>query len=374
MEISTSIQKYAWGKQGSGSLVAQLSKNVLNFEVSESEKYAELWIGTHPNGPSKLLDEDQSLDTFIKGNPAVLGQAVVDRFGPNLPFLLKILSVETALSIQAHPDLELAKKLHADRPDLYKDANHKPEMAIAITPFEIMCGFRNFQEIVKNLKNVPEFRRLIGDEAAAQLEANMDKASLKTAFGNLMNSDKDLLSRQLESLLSRLDESVENHDLIARLAAQFPGDVGIFGVFFLQHILLQPGEAVFLPANEPHACIFGDCAECMATSDNVVRAGLTPKFIDADTLVEMLTYDTGRDWIVKGKELNNGGTLYDTPIPEFSVVKYNVSEKFTLKPRETSCSVLLCTSGNGTCASSTNAKPIELTQGSCVFLPVRDEM
>ncbi|CAG7667453.1 unnamed protein product, partial [Allacma fusca] len=89
------------------------------------------------------------------------------------------------------------------------------------------------------------------DEAAAQLEANMDKASLKTAFGNLMNSDKDLLSRQLESLLSRLDESVENHDLIARLAAQFPGDVGIFGVFFLQHILLQPGEAVFLPANEP---------------------------------------------------------------------------------------------------------------------------
>ena len=152
MELKGSIQKYAWGKKGSTSLVAQLAKSSGDLEINENENYAELWIGTHPSGQAVLVDSGKPLAELIKEDPSVLGAKVVERFGPTLPFLLKVLSVEKALSIQAHPDLELAKKLHASFPDIYKDPNHKPEMAIALTPFEVMCGFRSVDKIVSYLK------------------------------------------------------------------------------------------------------------------------------------------------------------------------------------------------------------------------------
>ena len=137
MELKCEVQQYAWGKIGSESQVALLAKSGReDFEIQSSTPYAELWMGTHPNGPSKIMESNQLLDEYIKDQPEVLGNTCRKLFGDNLPFLFKILSVNKALSIQAHPNKELAVALHHDRPHIYKDPNHKPEMAIALSNFE----------------------------------------------------------------------------------------------------------------------------------------------------------------------------------------------------------------------------------------------
>lgn len=232
-----------------------------------------------------------------------------------------------ALSIQAHPDKRLAAELHAVRPDIYRDGNHKPEMALALTPFEAMCGFRSLAEISKGFEACPELRSLVGgDEVAALAEAAtqqggeadggsgcdaaaastaapsgsdadaIGKAALKAAFASYMSKvdDAAALAKATNSLVERLraDSSAlpATRDLILRLSEQYPGDIGLFAPLWLNSLTLQPGQAIFLAANEPHAYLSGDCVECMACSDNVVRAGLTPKLKDVPTLVSMLTY------------------------------------------------------------------------------------
>ena len=116
--------------------------------------------------------------------------------------------------------------------------------------------------------------------------------------------------------------------------------IGIWSVYFLQHFTLQPGEALFLPANGPHAYLYGgimllmqyetlqnvkasitfaDCVECMANSDNVVRAGLTPKFKDVDVLTNMLTFESGKEWVFTGIASGGGRTTFYPPIPDFAI-------------------------------------------------------
>ncbi|CAM9480025.1 unnamed protein product [Ectocarpus sp. 13 AM-2016] len=163
--LETALQRYAWGKSGSDSMVAQLKKSEdPDFDVDEGQTYAELWMGTHPNGPSRVMrdghegtDELQGLYGSAEGPgmflielletyPHYLGDQ--EHVG-DLPFMFKVLSINKALSIQAHPDKKLAERLYATRPDLYKDDNHKPEMAVALSDFEGLCGFRPFREIGK---------------------------------------------------------------------------------------------------------------------------------------------------------------------------------------------------------------------------------
>lgn len=158
MELIPAVQKYHWGKPGKTSTVASLYSDSLKSageatSIDDASPYAELWVGTHPNGPSHLKTSKKPLLKFIKENPTVLGEKIKGRFGlDDIPFLLKVLSVEQALSVQAHPDKPAAEILHKDRPDLYKDPNHKPELAVALTPFEMFCGFRAMDEIVAYLQ------------------------------------------------------------------------------------------------------------------------------------------------------------------------------------------------------------------------------
>ncbi|VDN96476.1 unnamed protein product [Rodentolepis nana] len=147
--LKCTSQVYDWGKVGSASKVYQLMvSSEKSDEFKSNQPYAELWMGTHPSGPSVLWnDRSISLDAYIKDHPEYLGIPCVDTFGHQLPFLFKVLSIDKALSIQAHPDKRLAEKLHADWPDIYKDDNHKPEMAIALTNFEALIGFRPLVQI-----------------------------------------------------------------------------------------------------------------------------------------------------------------------------------------------------------------------------------
>mmetsp|Transcript_7566 Transcript_7566/g.18164 ORF Transcript_7566/g.18164 Transcript_7566/m.18164 type:complete len:191 (-) Transcript_7566:170-742(-) len=132
LQLDCVAQNYAWGREASRSEVASLVA-ASGGRISEDARYAELWMGTHPSGPSVVSGTGTSLKDWIEEHPETLGTKVQNRFGKDLPYLFKVLSVDTALSIQAHPDKQLAAKLHKEKPDIYKDGNHKPEMAIAIS-------------------------------------------------------------------------------------------------------------------------------------------------------------------------------------------------------------------------------------------------
>lgn len=324
-KVIGAVQQYAWGKKGSESTVAQLVSS--EQSVKESEHYAELWMGTHPSGPSFVLDGEQRV--LLK-----------DYLGADLPFLFKILSVGEALSIQAHPDKSLAEKLHAQDSKNYKDGNHKPELCCALTNFEALCGFRTVREIASFLQNVQEFRDLFEnsvlndfeDGLDAILEQNMTdkkRAKLCLLFSALMKTTQSIVKEQITKLVNRLSHSSHplstESELFLRLSQSYPEDVGCFSVFVLRIVHLQPGEALFLAPNEPHAYLLGDCVEIMASSDNVVRAGLTPKFRDVETLCKMLTYqDDSLDTYMNysyGKKVHEFVSLYNPPVPEFKLFR-----------------------------------------------------
>ncbi|GBG32720.1 Mannose-6-phosphate isomerase [Hondaea fermentalgiana] len=351
-------QNYAWGKPGLESTVAQLAK-AAGAEVDESKPYAELWVGTHPNGPAKI--EEQTLAEYLKEHPETVSadKAQQEECAKNgLPYLFKILSVNKALSIQAHPDKKLAEQLHADRPSVYKDPNHKPEMACAVTDFEALCGFLPLSETVGNIRETPELQELLeaSEEAKALLsdeaklgsvEEDQQKASLKILFSSLMNSDADLVAKQTEALKKRLEGESDlqmPNKLALRLVNDYPGDVGVFCAYILCYRVLAPGQAVFLGANEPHAYLLGDCAEIMACSDNVVRAGLTPKLRDTPTLCSMLTYrqpsHEGAEFhpgnMLEGRKSGEHSEIYAPPDP--AVTEFQM-ERVVLKPADGSYSL-----------------------------------
>lgn len=372
MEINCAIQNYDWGKKGSESLVAKLYANSnKDFKIECSRPYAELWMGTHVNGPSTLKKDGTPLQKVIEQNPEFLGEASLSKFGIALPFLFKVLSVNQALSIQAHPAKKHAEELHKNRPDLYKDPNHKPELAIAITPFEALCGFRQLDEIKNFLTEIPELSEVIGLEIMKDL-INGKTCDFGKAYKALMTCSPEIIKEQLEKLVHRLGCSDDTKrkkllaPLLERLNKEYPGDVGCFSIYFLNYLTLEPMQALYLGPNEPHAYLYGDCIECMACSDNVVRAGLTPKFKDVETLCSMLNYkgEAPEAKLFKPVREDEFTEVYKPPVPDFSVAKIDVPCTLTHKigPRQ-SASILLCVEGTG------NLSCLEIKPGSVVFIP-----
>lgn len=306
-------------------------------------------MGTHVSGPSKIAGSNVSMKDHLNGQ--------------DLPFLFKVLSVRTALSIQAHPDKTRAAQLHASDPKNYRDPNHKPEMAIALSEFEALCGFRSFESISQFIKEIP----VLGELLDANQTGISTQEELKIAFTRLMNWSPEQVVKAIQSMPKTFPES----ELFWRLNSQYPGDVGVFCVFFLNYLRLQPGEAVFLAANEPHAYISGSCVECMATSDNVVRAGLTPKHRDVKTLCEMLTYRTfsgSQELLTKPEAIAPAFTLYSSPVPEFSVLKVASEQAGTFQlPLDVGHSILLCL--QGTAELQISLQKFALKAGSILYLP-----
>ncbi|XP_057622821.1 mannose-6-phosphate isomerase [Chionomys nivalis] len=396
--LSCVVQQYAWGKMGSNSEVACLlaSSDPL-AQISEDKPYAELWMGTHPRGDARILDNrisQKTLGQWIADNQDCLGPKVKDTFNGKLPFLFKVLSVETALSIQAHPNKELAQKLHLQAPQHYPDNNHKPEMAIALTSFQGLCGFRPVEEIVTFLKKVPEFQSLIGEEATAQLKQSVSgdpgamAAALRSCFSHLMKSEKKVVVEQLNLLVKRISQQVSAGNsmddicgkLLLQLHQQYPGDIGCFAIYFLNLLNLKPGEAMFLEANVPHAYLKGDCVECMACSDNTVRAGLTPKFIDVPTLCEMLNYtpSPSKDRLFAPTRSQDDPylSIYDPPVPDFTVMKMEVPGSVTEYKvlAVDSASILLMVQGTVTATTPTVQAEIPLQRGGVLFIGANESV
>lgn len=396
--LSCVVQDYAWGKLGGDSEVAQLwASGDSGRKIEPNKPYAELWMGTHPKGDALITDNrvnQKTLGQWIAAHPDCLGSKVREAFQDQLPFLFKVLSVRLALSIQAHPDKALAKKLHAQFPQHYPDDNHKPEMAIALTPFRGLCGFRPISEIVGFLQGIPEFRALIGQDAAQQLESSVEDPSkgaeqrkaLQRCFTCMMQSGKKEFAEQLNLLVQRVTQQVERAedvsycigDLLLTLHSQFPGDIGCFAIYFLNVMTLQPGEAMYLGANEPHAYLAGDCVECMACSDNTVRAGLTPKFIDVDTLCAMLTYIAApaADKLFTPSPVSGDphALLYNPPVPDFSVIKIEVPSsvsQYQVTPLD-SASILLLVRGQVSSQGINGG--LSLHPGSVLFISANESI
>jgi mannose-6-phosphate isomerase len=365
-------------------------------------------MGTHPSLPSKDLTTGRSLVDLVADNQALMGSDISSKYHNKLPFLFKVLSINKALSIQAHPNKKLAGELHAKDPKNYPDDNHKPEMTLAITPFEGLCGFRPLKEISHFLSTIPPLRSLVGEEASSSLEkvsssssASVDesKTALKTAFSTLMKSDRSVVADKSKDLLSlaesgnitpgpSVNTSDELCELVTRCNSQFPQDIGLFVLFFLNYVKLSPGQAMYLKADDIHAYIAGDIIECMASSDNVIRAGFTPKFQDVNTLTDILTYDhdppeqqllkpVDYPYVTLNQTAYSSGSdslLYDPPIEEFSVVRTVLKKDGAKATFEAIAgpSIIICTSGSG--KISVGPKTEEIKEGWVYFVGATAEV
>ena len=251
-------------------------------------------MGTHPSLPSKDLETQRTLLDLVQDNATLLSSEISERYGAKLPFLFKVLSIRKALSIQAHPNKKLAEQLHAKDPKNYPDDNHKPEMTIAVTPFDGLCGFRPLGEIVHFLQSIPSFRKLVGEDAAKSFEDTVqgqetseensqikeNKQALQSAFSELMKNEKSRVVSAARELVSSAETEGDSFagyggpsnsgkelaDLVIRLNGQFEGDIGLFVLFFLNYIKLDIGEAMFLKADDIHAYLGGGMLDCSSRS------------------------------------------------------------------------------------------------------------
>lgn len=238
-------------------------------------------MGTHPSNPSKDLETKRTLLDLVQDNKALMSTEISEKYSNKLPFLFKVLSINKALSIQAHPNKKLAEQLHAKDPKNYPDDNHKPEMTIAITPFDGLCGFRPLAEITHFLQTVPSFRKIVGSDAATKFEnavkgqessddsskQQANKKALQEAFTGLMSASKEDIAAGCDELLKQAksegakfageggpsNDGQELSDLVIRVNGQFPNDIGTFVLFFLNYVKMEAGEAMFLKADDIHA-------------------------------------------------------------------------------------------------------------------------
>ena len=325
-KLECSVQAYGWGGVGPEAYIARL----LGWKAP-TNPMAEIWMGAHTKAPSKI--QGIGLDEWIKKFPSeILGAKAGKKLNQGLPYLFKVLSANEALSIQLHPSKGEAEKLHAKDPKNYPDDNHKPEIAIALDGLEALLGFDTLENIVAHFEAEPEMADFLGEALVSELrealgaKVEVQNQKLKKVFAELFElsqRDKPKLKTCTMAMATRLKKSKLSSPRsrwFVELQQQYPeGDVGLFCLYFLKYSTMQAGEAVFLRAGVPHAYLRGNIIECMANSDNVVRAGLTPKFVDVETLAKIVVVEQDSLKVQFGQDNGLGGKIFKVTIPEFEV-------------------------------------------------------
>jgi mannose-6-phosphate isomerase len=370
--LENTVQPYAWGSR-------EALARLMGRAVPSPGPEAELWIGAHPVAPSRVSrgGAKRPLDLVIAEAPeAALGPAVAARFGHKLPFLLKVLAAAEPLSLQAHPSLEQARAGFAREEALglarsaphrnYKDDNHKPELLVALTHFEALCGFRT----VAGSRALLEGLRVPALAPHLALLAHGDAKGLKAFFTDLMTLEPlergALAEAVAEACAKRPVKGFERECRWgATLAAKYPGDVGLLGALLLNVVTLEPMEALFLPAGQLHAYLSGTGVEIMASSDNVLRGGLTPKHVDVKELVAVLDFQPGP--VPVRRPTGAPEAVYETPTQEFRLSRCEVNGSLGLA--HAGPEVLLCTEGEVTVRATETAS---LRSGQAVFVAASD--
>jgi len=366
--LRNTVQRYAWGSRSD---IAEL----IGEPVPSPTPQAELWMGAHPLAPSLVVLDgaEMPLDAWIASDPAsILGARTASEFG-SLPFLLKVLAAARPLSIQAHPDASQAREgfsresaagIPLDSPErCYRDPGHKPELICALKPFSALNGFRPPRSIraLLDALGVDEVRDL----------APLDQG-LETFFTTLMTSPPALLGRavDLAARAARRLAADPVFDWIVRLHAEHPGDPGVLSPLFLNLVRLDPGQAMALPSGRLHAYLEGAGIEIMASSDNVLRGGLTPKHVDVPELVRILSFEPSDPAPTSAVRVSSTEMAYPPSAREFalSVVRVTPASSHSPAPLH-GIEILLCTEGAGRIADLPSGRTLDLARGSSFVVP-----
>lgn len=365
---------YAWGSR---TAIAEL----LGRPQPSAQPEAELWLGAHPRAPSLVQRGDGwiPLPELIDATPvALLGADVVQRFGGRLPFLFKVLAAAQPLSIQAHPDREQAQRGFARENAAgialgsarrsYADDNHKPELLCALVPFTALCSLRPAALALQQLEALA-----ISDLEPALLALRQGgREGWRGFLRRLLTLARQQQQQTVDAVTQRLAQQPRSpeRDWVARLAAAFPGDIGALAPLFLNLVQLQPGEALYQPAGELHSYLEGVGLELMANSDNVLRGGLTPKHIDVDGLLEILSCEELPPLVIRPEAVSAVECVYRTPIDEFalSVIAVDAEHGYAAAA-DHSVEILICTAGRATATVGSAGVSIEIGRGTSLLAP-----
>ncbi|KAH6623156.1 RmlC-like cupin domain-containing protein [Chaetomium tenue] len=330
-QLSGSCNNYPWGKQGQQSLAAQLcKKTVKDLEIKDDEFYSEMWFGDYPDFPARVLKTGELLkDVLDKDKERLLGKKVIDGLGGQLPFLPKILSIAKALPLQIHPNMELAAKLHAEDPENFTDPNHKPEIAVALSKFEVFAGFKPLSEI-EPLFKLPALCSFVPPNITQWTDQ-----TLRDVTRNILKADDATIKQAQQRLLSTPKPNLNNAayipDLLPRLQTQYsaqdPGS--LVALTCMNFLTLQPSEALYIPADGIHAYLSGDIVECMARSNNVLNAGFCPRAErnSIDLFADTLTFKAHAKGDVvlpserAGRSRMGRTRVYRPPMSEFDMLR-----------------------------------------------------
>lgn len=364
--LDNTIRPYAWGS-------TTALPRLLGTEPT-GEPQAEMWMGAHPGAPSRT-DRGTLVEVIDADPERELGPDSVAKFGPRLPFLLKILAAGAPLSLQVHPDPAQAKEGYADEERRgvpvtaphrnYKDANHKPELICALTEFDGLCGFRyplRAADLLDGL-GVDSLKPYVD-----LLHAHPEEAALREVLTAILSADPEEMARTVTEAAAACDRLGGAYAPYADIAHHYPGDPGVIAAMLLNHVRLQPGEALFLGAGVPHAYLDGLGVEIMANSDNVLRCGLTPKHVDVPELLRIVRFEAGDPGVLRPEAGPDGEEVYETPIDEFRLSRYVLPEGgATHDLTLTTPQILLCTAG------SVRAGDHALSPGRSVFVPAGEK-
>ncbi|WP_217164469.1 mannose-6-phosphate isomerase, class I [Streptomyces sp. AC512_CC834] len=364
--LDNTVRPYAWGS-------TTAIPTLLGTEPT-GEPQAEMWMGAHPGAPSRT--GRGTLAEVVDTDPEKeLGAASVARFGPRLPFLLKLLAAGAPLSLQVHPDLAQARQGYEDEERRgvpldaphrnYKDANHKPELICALTEFDGLCGFRPPAETADLLDGlgIASLKPYVD-----LLRAHPEDAALREVLTAILTADPEEMSHTATETAAACDRLGSAYAPYADIAHHYPGDPGVLAAMLLNHVRLQPGEALYLGAGIPHAYLNGLGVEIMANSDNVLRCGLTPKHVDVPELLRIVRFEAGDPGVLRPEASPDGEEVYDTPTDEFRLSRYVLPEgvgvhDLTLPTPQ----ILLCTAG------TVRAGEHGLAPGRSVFVPANEK-
>lgn len=384
LTLRPGFQHYAWGD-------SRFIPSLLGLVDAEDKPYAEMWMGAHPDLPSRALLDGMEIplnELIDRAAEQILGPKVTARFGGRLPYLLKVLSAARPLSIQSHPtkaraEAGLAREEAAGIPlsaphRNYKDDNHKPELIVGLTEFHGLRGFRPLAEIAQIVRDLPEFRAFASDFQPTS-------AGLQTLYAKLMNLPQPEVDAALDPLIARLRDAWRRQPLersdpgfwVLRADREFSKeghrDRGLFSIYLLNLVHLRPGEAIYLPAGILHAYLEGSGMEIMANSNNVLRGGLTPKHVDVPELIENVLFEGGKPEILRPVPVAGQQELaYHTEAREFELRQLHVTATHGYNRRaDHSAEILIVTSAQADSSIVVTSQQdcLQLTKGQAFLVP-----
>lgn len=360
LKLYGKVQNYAWGGNDFIPQLIGLSK--------DNKPYAEYWMGAHASASSEVQTNDhkQNLRALIELDPqSYIGDQVFQKFG-ELPYLFKVLDVKDMLSIQVHPSKEEAVKgfekeehegvpLNATHRN-YKDKNHKPEVMVALSEFWLLHGFKSEELLNETLENIPELRFL---------QEIFSSDGYYGLYKKVMEMDQQQVDTLLLPLVQReLAKSDPNKNepgfWVKKLYADHTDlknlDRGVFSVYFFNIVHLHKGQAIFQAAGIPHAYLEGQNMELMANSDNVLRGGLTPKYIDVQELLKHVKFEATIPQILNGTNINETEKIFECPVPDFGISEIKLAKGSLFNSKTFSGEIFFIVKGSVTAASDTFKK------------------